>query len=241
MEKYAQSLKPPTNIKTDPNAKVSQLDHRLENGGFFQSSVDLESLESLVDLEDLGEDVCDPEALDLHTEDGISSATRTDPSCAKDPQMITFYSASSNTSLRSSSFKDMFTSARDLLEILSRHGGNSIWWMDVQNPSDKTLRLLCSAFHVHPLTVEDIRMQETHEKMDHFPSYSFVCLRTFTVVTDESTVTYEPQTIYMVIFREGTLTFSYSKTQHNAHVLDRIAALQGYIPITQNWLFYAFV
>lgn len=241
MAKHSKSIRRPSQSRPKPRARVSNYSDQSGNGGFFKSFIDLDSLESLVDSEDLGEGVCGPGNIRQDTEYGVPSVTRSHSSGPKDSQLITFYSSSSNSSLRSPSFKDMFTTARKFQETLSHHYGNSIWWMDVQNPSEKSLRLLCSAFHVHPLTVEDIRMQETHEKMDHFPSYSFVCLRTFTVVTSQLVISYEPQTIYMVMFKEGTLTFSFSKTQHSTHVLDRIATLQDYIPITQNWLFYAFV
>ena len=241
MANLANPPRPAITTNTNPEVKISTFDNQPENGAFFRSSVNLESLQNLVDSDSLSEDAYDPDCLRLGTDYGVLSPTQSYAIRPINCQVITFYSSPSNSLRRAASFKDIFTSAQNFHDIISRHRGYSIWWIDVQNPSDKTLRLLCSAFHVHPLTVEDIRMQETHEKMDHFPSYSFVCLRTFTVVMNESKISYEPQTIYMVMFKEGTLTFNFSKTQHNAHVLDRIAALHDYIAITRPWLFYAFV
>jgi hypothetical protein len=230
-----------------PRVEISGLEDQLEIEPPTQSFIELESLNALIDSENSIQDNSDPATccssndLSQSNHEGPFSEA---PSCfgrQKDSQLITFYSSSTNSTLRSFSFKEIFNSGSNLHQLLLQHSEDSVWWMDVQNPSDNTLRLLCSAFHVHPLTVEDIRMQETHEKMETFSSYYFACLRTFTVVTALSEISYEPQTIYMIVFREGTLTFSFSKNEHTTHVLDRIAVLRDYISINRNWIFYAFV
>jgi len=110
--------------------------------------------------------------------------------------------------------------------------------MDVQNPSEKELRLLCSAFRVHPLTVEDILNQEIQEKIENFTNYYFACFRSYRVKSDK---TYKPYTIYMVVFHTGTLSFCFSDSEHADHVLKRIELLKDYLSINSDWIFYAFV
>ncbi|KAG0151795.1 hypothetical protein CROQUDRAFT_650850 [Cronartium quercuum f. sp. fusiforme G11] len=56
---------------------------------------------------------------------------------------------------------------------------NSAWWLDITCPSQLDMTQLCKIFELHPLTVEDILMQETREKTETFDGlgYYFVCFR----------------------------------------------------------------
>lgn len=60
-------------------------------------------------------------------------------------------------------------------------------------------------FGIHPLTTEDIQMEETREKIELFRNYYFVCFRSFE--QDPYSPTYlEPLNMYIIVFREGTLS-----------------------------------
>ncbi|WAQ83932.1 hypothetical protein PtA15_4A382 [Puccinia triticina] len=68
------------------------------------------------------------------------------------------------------------------------------WWLDV--------------FGIHPLTTEDILMQETREKIELFRNYHLACFRSFN--QDPYSPTYlKPLNIYIIVFCEGTLSYSY--------------------------------
>ncbi|GME94450.1 unnamed protein product [[Candida] boidinii] len=45
------------------------------------------------------------------------------------------------------------------------------WWLDCTCPTDSEMRMLTRAFGIHPLTAEDIRMQEAREKVELFKNY----------------------------------------------------------------------
>ena len=49
----------------------------------------------------------------------------------------------------------------------------------------------------------------------------------------------KPVNIYMVVFREGILTFTYAPSPHAAHVRKRIGNLRNYINLTADWICYA--
>jgi Mg2+ and Co2+ transporter CorA len=149
---------------------------------------------------------------------------------------IILYSPSFGSTFRATSFQELGIRRTDLPHVFSEDGEH-LWWMDVQNPSEKELRLLCSAFRIHPLTVEDILNRETQEKIEDFTNYYFACFRSYHV-TD---TTYKPYTIYMVVFSTGTLSFCFSDSEHADHVLNRIELLKDYLPINSDWIFYAFV
>jgi Mg2+ and Co2+ transporter CorA len=67
------------------------------------------------------------------------------------------------------------------------------------------MRVLSKCFGIHPLTAEDIQMEETREKIELFRNYYLVCFRSFD--QDQYSPTYlEPINYYIVVFREGILS-----------------------------------
>jgi len=102
------------------------------------------------------------------------------------------------------------------------------------------LRLLCSAFRVHPLTVEDILGQEIREKIEDYTTYYFACIWSFQEDAS-SKPNFNPCTIYLVVFPSGTLSFCFSDSRHGLHVRERIDLLRDHYAINSDWIFYAFV
>jgi magnesium transporter len=81
------------------------------------------------------------------------------------------------------------------------------WWLDVLSPTDEEMRMLSKVFGIHPLTTEDILLEETREKIELFRNYYLVCFRSFD--QDPYSQTYlEPLNMYIIVFREGTLSVS---------------------------------
>lgn len=147
---------------------------------------------------------------------------------------------------------------RELFE-LGPEGG--VWWLDMTNPSEEEVTVICKAFGVHPLTREDIATQETREKVELFRSYYFVCFRSFYQekkiaplddkskgnVDDRLKGSYvddselEPVNVYAVVFREGLLTFSFCPNQHASNVRKRIGRLRDYVNLSADWICYAMI
>ena len=88
-----------------------------------------------------------------------------------------------------------------------------MWWLDVTSPTEEEMKMLSEVFSIHPLTAEDILMEETREKIELFKNYYFVCFRSFE--QDQYSPTYlEPINMYIIVFREGILSvcaLSYSR------------------------------
>ncbi|GAA5977963.1 hypothetical protein JCM10908_004178 [Rhodotorula pacifica] len=104
------------------------------------------------------------------------------------------------------------------------------WWLDVTCPTDQEMKTLSKVFGIHPLTTEDIQMEETREKIELFRNYYFVCFRSFE--QDPYSPTYlEPLNMYIIVFREGTLS----------NVRRRIKQLKDYINVTSDWISYALI
>lgn len=125
------------------------------------------------------------------------------------------------------SFQDLFTT------------GNT-WWLDVNSPSDNEMKILSSAFGIHPLTAEDISMEEQREKVELFRNYYLVSFRSFQ--QDPNSEDYlEPVNMYIVVFKDGVLSFHFNSTPHPANVRRRIRQLRDYITVSSDWISYALI
>ncbi|KAJ5443577.1 metal ion transporter [Penicillium daleae] len=129
-------------------------------------------------------------------------------------------------------------SFRDLFQ-LGPEGG--VWWLDVVNPTEEELGAISRAFSIHPLTTEDILTQEAREKVELFKQYYFVCFRTFYQMDKTSEEFLEPVNFYMVVFRDGVLTFSFVDNPHASSVRKRIGKLRDYVSLSSDWICYAMI
>ena len=83
-------------------------------------------------------------------------------------------------------------------------------------------------------------MEEQREKVELFQSYYFVNYRTFEQDKDSSEYM-EPVNFYVVVFRDGVITFHHSQTPHPANVRRRIRQLNDYMSPTADWISYAII
>lgn len=121
-----------------------------------------------------------------------------------------------------------------------RYGARPIWWLDVTCPTEAEMKVLSKSFGIHPLTAEDVMMQEQREKVELFRNYYFVTYRSFEQDTN-SEDHMEPVSMYVVVFREGVISFHFSQTPHPANVRRRIRQLKNYLILTTDWISYAII
>ncbi|KAG8715229.1 CorA metal ion transporter [Ceratobasidium sp. 423] len=114
------------------------------------------------------------------------------------------------------------------------------WWLDVLSPTNEEMSMLSKVFNIHPLTTEDIQMEETREKIELFRNYYLVCFRGFD--QDPYSPTHlEPLNMYIIVFREGIISFHFRGTPHPQNVRRRIKQLKDYISVTSDWISYALI
>ena len=100
-------------------------------------------------------------------------------------------------------------------------------------------------------------MEEAREKIELFRNYYLVCFRSFD--QDPYSPTHlEPLNMYIIVFREGTLSvsiipchltlrmlivmqFHFRPTPHPQNVRRRIKQLKDYISVTSDWISYALI
>ncbi|KAA8652333.1 hypothetical protein EYZ11_012169 [Aspergillus tanneri] len=121
-----------------------------------------------------------------------------------------------------------------------RYGPRPTFWLDVLSPTDAEMRVIAKAFGIHALTAEDIMMQEAREKVELFRNYYFVNYRTFE--QDVNSENYlQPVNMYVVVFRDGIISFHFSQTPHPANVRRRIRQLMDYLILSSDWISYALI
>ncbi|RFU77732.1 magnesium transporter [Trichoderma arundinaceum] len=136
--------------------------------------------------------------------------------------------------------KESHTDVPKISEKPVRYGERPVWWLDILCPTEDEMKVLAKAFGIHPLTAEDVMLQEAREKVELFRHYYFVNYRTFDQdINSENFL--EPVNMYVIVFREGVLSFHFSVTPHPANVRRRIRQLRDYLILSSDWISYAII
>jgi len=154
------------------------------------------------------------------------------------PDRFSFFNSSSEETVHSTDIPSLVSKGQSFYDLFK--GGQPTWWLDCSCPTDDEMRCIAKAFGIHPLTAEDIRMQETREKVELFKSYYFVCFHTFES-DKESEDFLEPINVYIVVFRSGVITFHFNPISHPGNVRRRVRQLRDYVDVNSDWICYALI
>lgn len=187
-----------------------------------------------VELEDSSDDDSDLEDPSRATTNGNSRTT------TRSPPNINDKTSSGEQTRTSTPRPQMETSKAKGDNQEKRYGPRPAWWLDVMSPTETEMKVISKTFGIHPLTSEDILMQEQREKVELFKHYYFINYRTFE--QDQTSEDYlEPVNLYIVVFREGVISFHFSMTPHPANVRRRIRQLSDYLVLSPDWISYAMI
>ncbi|SCU93226.1 LADA_0G01970g1_1 [Lachancea dasiensis] len=154
------------------------------------------------------------------------------------PDRFSFFCSDTEETVHAPDISSLVKPGQTFRELF--RDGAPTWWLDCVCPTDEEMRCISKAFGLHPLTAEDVRMQETREKVELFKSYYFVCFHTFEG-DHESEDFLEPINVYIVIFKEGILTFHFGPVYHCSNVRRRVRQLRDYVDVSSDWLCYALI
>lgn len=157
------------------------------------------------------------------------------------PNRFSFFSSKMPQTIHAPEMGDLIVPGETFRDLFELPNENGAWWLDILNPTEEEMDMIQKAFGIHRLTAEDIEAQEIREKVELFNQYYFVCFRSFYQMDENSEDYLEPVNCYMVVFREGILTFTYKPSPHAADVRKRIGKLRNYINLTADWICYALV
>jgi len=192
----------------------------------------------------------DGDILDMPSDDSVArekaaeeqEKPKTQPNPA-DGNRFSFFSSAWESTIHAAEMSDLVLPGESLQNLfeLPQDESDGVWWLNVNSATKEEVQGICKAFGIHPLTIEDIITQEAREKIELFPSYYFACFRSFYVVEEPEGKEYEPFNIYVVVFREGTLSFSFQPNSHASEVRKRITALRDYVSLSSDWICYALI
>ncbi|KAI5950050.1 hypothetical protein KGF57_004395, partial [Candida theae] len=75
------------------------------------------------------------------------------------PDRFSLFHSKSEETVHAHDFSSLVSNGESIQELF--HNGEETWWLDCTCPTDAEMKMLAQAFGIHPLTAEDIRMQET--------------------------------------------------------------------------------
>lgn len=158
------------------------------------------------------------------------------------PKRFTFFSNSWDTTVHATELEGLILPGEDIRSLFTfpDDGEDYVWWLNVNCPDDEEVRAICKAFGIHPLTIEDIITHEAREKIELFKSYYFANFRSYMAVTDEDgDREFEPFNMFVIVFRDGILSFSHTYNAHASEVIKRISTLKDYVDLSSDWICYA--
>lgn len=163
---------------------------------------------------------------------------------AYDPlQRFTFYSQSTDVMQ-----KDLLEEVREYLE-----NDASMYWLDICAPHINDLHSIAELLRIHPLTIEDIQMDDSREKCEIYEEYVFVSVRTCASNYHRSSVTnktYEEQhvsvdssgtvSLYILLFKDKVLSLHQQPIPHIRNTLKRIYPLRtmAFGEVSADWILY---
>lgn len=159
----------------------------------------------------------------------------------RQPRRFNFFSSKRGLTVDAADIGDLVSPGESFHSLFDTGPTNGIWWLDILNPTEGELNALVKAFSVHPLTSEDIKMGEIHEKVEVFKHYYFVCFRSFHKMGKADKYHVEPLNVYILVFREGTLSITFGPSPHAANVQNRIHMLRNYMTLSSDWICYALI
>ncbi|OJJ61716.1 hypothetical protein ASPSYDRAFT_145592 [Aspergillus sydowii CBS 593.65] len=133
---------------------------------------------------------------------------------------------------------------------------DDVWWIDVCDGAEEDVAAVARSLSIHPLTVEDIALQEPRQKIETFPDYYLITQRTLSASLDDDQEIEQPkfseegpllptprraspEMLFILVFGHGTVTFSRSDSGHVSRVRNRLARLHDWSVLSSDWICYA--
>ncbi|KAL2813323.1 hypothetical protein BDW59DRAFT_31842 [Aspergillus cavernicola] len=129
---------------------------------------------------------------------------------------------------------------------------SGLWWLDVCDATETDVNAVARSLSMHLLTIEDILLQEPRQKIETFPGYYLISLRTLASAsmpekddiepaenTFLSPSTAAPTMLYILVFSQGTVTFSQSNCEHTSRIRSRISRQHDPSVLSSDWICYA--
>nr|GAT44159.1 predicted protein [Mycena chlorophos] len=118
------------------------------------------------------------------------------------------------------------------------------WFLDVSSPNWDDMRAIGQLLHLHPLTLEDVLVQDHREKLEHFDRLGYYFL-SFTAIKSwdhrgrdgDQQGSVAESNVYLVVFKEGVCCFSFTDvSEHTDRVRNRLLLLDSVANMSSDWI-----
>ncbi|KAE8147515.1 magnesium and cobalt transport protein and translocase of inner mitochondrial membrane [Aspergillus avenaceus] len=163
-----------------------------------------------------------------------------------------YFSSQSEKDIVTSDWGEIFCGQFiDQIQESNKKTEGNVWWLDICDATEQDVDVVAEALSIHPLTAEDIVTREPREKVEVFRGYYLITFQTLVTFTDDgddrrsiaskSIASSMPSSAgcYILVFRNGAVTFSPSGCSHINRVRDRIRRLPDPSVLTSDWICYA--
>lgn len=156
---------------------------------------------------------------------------------------FSFFSPALEHAVHAADLDSLISSHQEVRELMETGEQEDVWWLDVTAPSADDVDWLSRVFAIHPLTTEDIGIQETREKIELFGHYYFVSLRLSHTYRKAGARSAAPGSSilnqYALVFRGGMLSVTFGPNPHAGNVRSRIMEHKSHLALTSDWICYA--
>lgn len=152
---------------------------------------------------------------------------------------FSFYSPGLEYAIHASDLNSFATTHQPVSDLLENGEAGDVWWIDATAPSMEDIEWLSKVFGIHPLTTEDIGVQETREKIELFGHYYFVSLRSSHPNRRAGGTSWSILNQYALVFRGGIISVTFGPSPHAANVRSRIMEHKSHLALTSDWICYA--
>ncbi|KAJ7092686.1 hypothetical protein C8R44DRAFT_816287 [Mycena epipterygia] len=124
------------------------------------------------------------------------------------------------------------------------------WFLDVSSPTWEDMRAIGKLLHLHPLTLEDILMQDPREKLERFPKLGYYFLSFRAIESWDNREKLWDQdgdehdqgvvgeaNVYLIVFNEGICSFHFTDiSDHIDRVRNRLILLEKSANMSSDWI-----
>jgi magnesium transporter len=190
-----------------------------------------------------GKETSSSESVDVDSDEkgGLRARRGVHPVHAPEGNRFSFFSTRLEATIHAPEFGDLCMPGESFRDLFGEPTDDGMFWLDVLNPTREELLAFQDAFSIHPLTREDIEMQESREKVELFKKYYFVSFRSFFQMDKHHEDYMEPLSIYLIVYRDAVLSFSFMPNPHPAQVRARLSKMRDYVRLSSDWICYAMI
>ncbi|KAL4931005.1 magnesium transporter CorA family protein [Aspergillus undulatus] len=166
----------------------------------------------------------------------------------EDSPHFSYFSCNSQQAHEASCWADLAPAVLD--QEQNEKATDDTWWLDVCDATEEEVAAVARSLSIHPLTVEDIALQEPRQKIETFPGYYLISLRTLASSVDEekakstdaapfTPIISSPTMLFILVFSHGTVTFSRTGCGSVPRVRSRVCRVHDSSVLSSDWICYA--